>query len=133
MNSHRTRLRNRSAILADIQAIPFVMEGTLTEYRQKNKKGAPATRHHLQKWAQGRNQTQYVKQHELEHTKKGIENKKRLDALVAELAATDEAAFFAGGTLLPAPAEDPAKKKRMKSSPPSPGRSAKPPATPSCT
>ena len=130
MNSRTHLSRSRGQILADIHAIGNIVEGTLTLTHQKpDKNGIKRPHYHLQKWKNGKNNTVYVPLDKVEAVKKGIENRKRLQALMDELFAAETLA-----ALDPEPprAHDPAveaKKKRRKSSSPSPAPSAKPSPT----
>jgi hypothetical protein len=106
MKTQGVRHRDRAAILADINAVENAVAGTLTEKRRGLKGGGTAVYHQLQRWEGGRNVTVHVPASRVEAVRAGIEGRRRLDALLAELAAADTAAALSGG------AGDPVKKKR---------------------
>jgi hypothetical protein len=113
--------RDRSAILADINAIENAIAGTLTEKRRELKGGGTAIYHQLQRWEGGRNVTVHVPSDKVGAVRAGIAGRARLDALLHELAAADTGAALAGG--------DADKKKRRRPSGASPGgsRGSRPP------
>jgi hypothetical protein len=117
MKTQVDRHRDRAAILADIGAIQSTVAGTLTEKRRGLKGGGTAVYHQLQRWEGGRNVTVHVPEERVEAVRAGIGGRKRLDALLAELAAADTAAALSGA------ADDPDKKKRRRRSGGAPGRS----------
>ena len=99
MNSPHSTPRCRQEILADINAIKNVVEGTLTLTHQKTaNNGQQRPHYHLQKWKNGRNNTVYVPIDKVQDVKKGIENRKQLEALMQELLATDTLAVLATQT-----------------------------------
>ena len=115
--------RDRSAILADINEIQGAVAGTLTAKSRKLANGKTAVCHQIQRWDRlaKRNVTIHVPADKVEAVKAGIERHVRLGALLDELAAADTAALLSGEAC------DPLKKKRLKSSAASPGRSRKSP------
>jgi hypothetical protein len=110
MKTQGIRHRDRAAILADINAAGNTVAGTLTEKRRELKGGGTAVYHQLQRWEGGRNVTVHVPEGRVEAVRAGIEGRRRLDALLAELAAAGTAAALSGG------ADDPVKKKRRRPS-----------------
>ena len=109
--------RDTSAILADIGAIRNPVAGTLTVVNRPLKGGGSYPHCHLQHWRGGRNVTTYVPPDRVEGVRAGIEARRRMESLMAELAAAGAAAALAGE------AEDAVKKKRRSPSPGSRGRS----------
>jgi hypothetical protein len=110
MTTHTIQRRDRSAILADIAKVKETVAGTLTAKTRKLASGGTATYHQVQHWDRKakRNVTLHVPPGKLAEVKAAIGNNKRMEALVAELAAADAAAILAGG------AGDPLKKKRKR-------------------
>ena len=106
ITTEKTSRRDRAAILADINAIRDTAPGTLCEFRHRRKDGTEAVYHHVQVWEDGRNKTVHVPAGKVEAVRAAIEGRRRMEALVAELAAADMAAALCGST------EDPVKKKR---------------------
>ena len=117
--------RDRSAILADINEMQAqgAVAGTLTMKTRKLADGTTAVYHQIQRWDRRtkRNVTIHVPADKVEAVKAGLERHGRLGALLDELAAADI------GAVLSRDADDPLKKKRLKSSAASPGRSRKSP------
>ena len=129
MNSHHSPRRKRSDIIADINAIQNTVKGTLTVKKRKRADGETSLYYQLQSWENKKNITTQVHASQVEAVKKGIENRKRLEALMGELLAADTLATLAPETkAAPEPAAE-AKKKRTKSSPRSPGTYATPSPT----
>jgi len=108
MNTSSGKHRDTSVILADIGAIRNPVAGTLTVVNRPLKNGGSYPHCHLQQWRGGKNVTTYVPPDRVERVKAGIEEHRRMESLVAELAAAGTAAALAGG------AGDPAKKKRRR-------------------
>ena len=102
-------IRSREAILADISVIKYTVEGKLTEMRRVLKGGEKAVYYHIQCWDNGRNKTIYVPTNKIEEVRLGIENRKRLEALLHELAEADTLSILSGRQ------EDASKKKQKKS------------------
>jgi hypothetical protein len=114
MTTEKTTSRDRSAILAEINAIGNIVAGTLCEFR---KGGSDTPLYHIQQWKGGKNVSTHVPRGSVAAVREGIENRKRLEALVAELAAAGTVAALAGD------AGDGDKKKRQRQSPVSRARS----------
>ena len=85
MNAQPTRPRPKTAILAEINAIPHTVAGTLTEKRHLNKDGSVSVYHQLQRWTNGKNTTTYVPKNKLERVRQGIENARQRNTLLEEL------------------------------------------------
>jgi hypothetical protein len=109
MNLTPIRPRAKAAIIAEINAIPYVVAGTLTEKRHTAKDGSTILYHQLQRWTEGQNETTYVKRENLERVKQGIENFKQRKRLLDEL---DEAGFLTAFAKIEQETHD--KKKRPK-------------------
>jgi hypothetical protein len=114
MTTEKTKHRDCSAILAEISAIGNIVAGTLCEFR---KGGSDTPHYHLQQWKDGKNVSTHVPRGSVASVREGIENRRRMEALTAELAAAGTAAALAGD------AGDGDKKKRKMRSPVSRARS----------
>ena len=85
MNKTKQETRSAAAILAEIASIGSPIAGTLTTTERKLQDGTTSTYHTLQRWRDGRNDCVYVPEGKVRAVKEGIENHKRMEALVAEL------------------------------------------------
>jgi hypothetical protein len=87
MNPATPPLRSRKDILSDIANIPVLIEGKLCARR--NTEGQ-TTGHKLQRWRDGKNQTRYVPENQLELVRKGTDGFQRFSALSKEYVARCE-------------------------------------------
>ena len=92
--------RTRKDILADMHEIPVIIEGKLGERRGSQ---GQVTGHKLQRWRNGKNQTIYVPDAQVESVQQGTAGFRRFTELAQEYVA-----FCEQEALRPA---DPAKKK----------------------
>jgi hypothetical protein len=88
MNLPPTSPRSAAAILADILAIENPIRGSLTITHRPSKNGTTKTHYHLQKSVNGKNVTTYIPPEKAEEVQKGIEQHKKLRALMDELDAS---------------------------------------------
>jgi hypothetical protein len=85
MNLHPTRPRPNTAILKEINAIPYAVPGTLTTKRYTKNDGSISVYHQLQQTVDGKNVTQYVPRDKFERVRQGVENFQRREKLLDEL------------------------------------------------
>jgi hypothetical protein len=104
-------IRDRSAILADINKIGKTIAGTITVKTRKLANGKTAVYHQIQRWDKQnkRNMTFHVPAGKVEEIKTGVEKHKKMEALLTELAAADIRAALGAEA-----SEDSLKKKRRK-------------------
>lgn len=79
--------KDRHEILAQIEQIPVIVEGKLSERRDTSGK---TTGHKLQRWRDGRNQTIHVTGGLVDTVREGTEGYKRLTELTQEYVQTCE-------------------------------------------
>ena len=105
MKTNTTHGRDlRQDVMAQIGQIPLVVAGTLTERRRARSGGGQATYYQLQRWRDGRNETQHVPAERVQAVREGLEGHRQAQDLLAEVARLDEA------TVLSAPLGDSKKK-----------------------
>jgi len=80
MTKHSTST-DRHELLVEIEQIPVIVEGTLSERRDAT--GKP-TGHKLQRWRNGKNQTIHVAGELVDKVREGTEGYKRLTELTQE-------------------------------------------------
>ena len=86
MNEKHTT-RSRREILAQIEQIPVIVEGKLSERRDRNGK---RTGHKLQRWRDGRNQTLHIASELVDTVHEGTKGYNRLNELTHEYVQTCE-------------------------------------------
>ena len=110
MNRSEQETRSAAAILAEIASVGSPIAGTLSTTERKLQDGTTSTYYTLQRWRDGRNECVYVPEGKVRAVREGIENHKRMEALVAELCGAGLSSALAEG------GEDPESKKKPSSS-----------------
>ena len=104
----KTQIRERAKILAEIENLPFPVQGKICENRKTLANGGVGIYHNLQWWANGKNHTIHIPEDRLAEFEEAVKNGKRVKELVYELsAASTDALLSAEGST--------SKKKSMKS------------------
>ena len=96
--------RDRASLIAQIEQIPVMIQGTLTKKSRRRADGSRATYHQLQQWEDGANRTRHVPAAQVATVEEGIDGYARAQDLLAQVARADEQA------VLYAPAPDSKKK-----------------------
>ena len=87
--------RESAKILAEIENIPFAVQGKICENRKPLANGGVGVYHNLQWWADGKNHAVHIPEDQLEEFKKAVEGGKRVRELVYELSEASTQALLA--------------------------------------
>ena len=90
----KTATRERARILAEIENIPFAVQGKICENRKPLANGRVGVYHNLQWWADGKNHAVHIPDDRLDDFKKAVEGGKRVRELVYELSAASTEALL---------------------------------------
>ena len=91
----KTATRERAKILAEIENIPFAVQGKICENRKPLANGGVGVYHNLQWWADGKNHAVHIPEARLEEFKRAVEGGKRVRELVCELSEASTQALLA--------------------------------------
>lgn len=94
----KTTERSRAEILAEIENIPFAVQGKICENRKTLADGTTAVYHNLQWWADGKNHAMHIPEDRLAEFKDAVKGGKRVRELVYELSSSSTASLLSGGT-----------------------------------
>ena len=103
----KTQPRKRAEILAEVENIPFAVQGRICENRKKLANGGIAVYHNLQWWADGKNHAVHIPENRLAEFREAVTGGKRVKELIYELSASSTDSLLAEGPI--------AKKKSTKS------------------
>ena len=93
-NNSSASTEQRQEILAQISQIPVIIDGTLSQRRRQRGGAGAMVYHQLQRWRGGRNDTRHIPSERVNAVRNGIEGYKRVQALIAQLARSDEGAVL---------------------------------------
>ena len=91
----KTATRERAKILAEMENIPFAVQGKICENRKPLANGGVGVYHNLQWWADGKNHAVHIPEARLEEFKRAVEGGKRIRELVYELSEASTQALLA--------------------------------------
>ena len=97
LKNMKTQQRRRAEILAEIESIPYAVQGKICENKKTLASGDVAVYHNLQWWSEGRNHAIHIPEDRLEEFRAAVEGGKRARELMAELSAHDAGAILAAG------------------------------------
>lgn len=112
----KTKLRSRAEILAEIENIPFAVQGKICENRKPLANGRVGIYHNLQWWADGKNHAIHIPENRLAEFEEAVKGGKRVRELVAELSESATEALLSDDSST-------VKKKSMRSAVRAPSRS----------
>ena len=95
LKNMKTATRERAKILAEMENIPFAVQGKICENRKPLANGGVGVYHNLQWWADGRNHAVHIPEARLEEFKRAVEGGKRVRELVYELSEASTQALLA--------------------------------------
>lgn len=90
----KTSMRPRSEILAEIENIPFAIQGKICENRKTLANGSTAVYHNLQWWADGRSHAIHIPEDRLAEFEGAVKGGRRVKELVYELSASATATLL---------------------------------------
>jgi hypothetical protein len=108
MTKNTEKIRDASAIVAEMLEIKSPVAGTLSQIRRTLANGTESRHHILQYWKDGRHVSKHVPAGQVSQVRDGIQRHSRLKALLQELGEAGAREALRGA------AEDALKKKRRK-------------------
>lgn len=90
----KTTAREKAKILAEIESIPFAVQGKICENRKPLANGGTGVYHNLQWWADGKNHAVHIPNDRLAEFEEAVKGGRRVRELVQELSETSTSALL---------------------------------------